>query len=541
MSEPTPTDRSGTTMRRFDKVVGGNRWLATALIAAPSLLIAGAALSSAPSYWWEPGSGGVMATLSTYGNEHGTVAVFNAEGPVATKGHPFFEPIGSNGRACVTCHQPSDGMSLSVKTVRERWDATKGADPLFAAVDGSNCPNLPQQAAASHSLLLRKGLFRVSLPWPPRNPKGMPIDPEFSIEVVSDPTGCNTDAVYGLAAPTPHVSIFRRPRVVANMKYVEPAKPVGYWHVRAGELFDVDPETKARLVNNLMADGRAATLLNQMGDAMANHQQAHEVASRKDLDRIRAFEMQVYTAQVTDRVGGSLQQGGASLGPIPISTGKPGVLGAFPARPAFPDLEGWRTKRTLAAMTMRPTIRQRDLPDARVGEQQEPPQQRAFRDSVARGYDIFMYRPFLIRDTGLNAFLGNPIKQSCVGCHDMQQTGLDTVPGYVGLGTSNYPTATPAPDLPLFKITCRADAPPHPYLGRAIYTSDPGRALITGKCADVGAITLQQLRALSARAPYFAGGSAKTLREVVDFYDRRFQIGYSEQEKQDLATFLGVL
>lgn len=531
----------GTKSRRRGGSIGARAWPWAALLVVSSTAIVGGALAAGAASWWTPGNGRVMPKLSTYENEHGTLAVFNADGPLETKGHPFFEPIGSNGRACVTCHQPADGMSLSVKTVQERWAATNGADPLFAAVDGSNCPSLPQKDRASHSLLLRKGLFRVSLPWPPRTAKGEPIDPEFSIEVVNDPTGCNTDAVYGLGAAAPHISIFRRPRIVANLKYVEPAKPLSNWQVRAGRLFDVDPETKARLVNNLMADGRAATLLNQMGDAMANHQQAHEVASRKDLDRIRAFEMQVYTAQIADREGGSLQEGGASLGPVPIANGKTGVLGAFPARPAFPELEGWRTKRTLAAMTMRPTIRQRDLPDARADEAKETPQQRAFRDSVARGYDIFMYRPFLIRDTGLNAFLGNPIKQSCVGCHDMQETGLDTVPGYLGLGTANYPTATPAPDLPLFKITCRADAPPHPFLGRVIYTSDPGRALITGKCADVGAITLQQLRALSARAPYFAGGSAKTLREVVDFYDRRFQIGFAEREKQDLVNFLGVL
>jgi len=40
---------------------------------------------------------------------------------------------------------------------------------------------------------------------------------------------------------------------------------------------------------------------------------------------------------------------------------------------------------------------------------------------------------------------------------------------------------------------------------------------------------------------YFSNGSAATLRELVDFYDRRYTIGYSEQEKQDLVNFLGAL
>ena len=52
---------------------------------------------------------------------------------------------------------------------------------------------------------------------------------------------------------------------------------------------------------------------------------------------------------------------------------------------------------------------------------------------------------------------------------------------------------------------------------------------------------MQQFRGLAARAPYFSNGSAKSLRELVDFYDRRFDMKLSEQEKQDLVNFLGVL
>jgi cytochrome c peroxidase len=95
--------------------------------------------------------------------------------------------------------------------------------------------------------------------------------------------------------------------------------------------------------------------------------------------------------------------------------------------------------------------------------------------------------------------------------------------------------------MPLFRVTCKPGVRPHPFLGRVIYTQDPGRALISGLCNDVGTIVMQQFRGLSARAPYFSNGSAQTLRELVDFYDRRYGIGYSEQEKQDLATFLGAL
>jgi cytochrome c peroxidase len=74
-----------------------------------------------------------------------------------------------------------------------------------------------------------------------------------------------------------------------------------------------------------------------------------------------------------------------------------------------------------------------------------------------------------------------------------------------------------------------------------IYTTDPGRALVTGKCSDVGSIVMQQFRGLSARAPYFSNGSAKSLADVVDYYDQRFDIGLSKTEKQDLVNFLRAL
>ena len=72
-------------------------------------------------------------------------------------------------------------------------------------------------------------------------------------------------------------------------------------------------------------------------------------------------------------------------------------------------------------------------------------------------------------------------------------------------------------------------------------TQDPGRALITGKCADVGSIVMQQFRGLTARAPYFANGSAADLAELMEFYNRRFKIGLADKEKQDLVNFLSIL
>ena len=90
------------------------------------------------------------------------------------------------------------------------------------------------------------------------------------------------------------------------------------------------------------------------------------------------------------------------------------------------------------------------------------------------------------------------------------------------------------PDLPVYQVTCTGG----PLAGTVRYTSDPGRALISGKCADLGRIKGPILRGLAARAPYFHNGAAATLTEVVEFYNQRFQMGLTDQEKADLVAFL---
>jgi cytochrome c peroxidase len=92
----------------------------------------------------------------------------------------------------------------------------------------------------------------------------------------------------------------------------------------------------------------------------------------------------------------------------------------------------------------------------------------------------------------------------------------------------------------VFKIECAPGAKTA-FHGSTVVTNDPGKALITGKCADVGRFTVAPLRGLGARAPYFSDGSAPELSDVVDFYDKRFSIGLSPQDKADLVHFLSSL
>jgi cytochrome c peroxidase len=77
--------------------------------------------------------------------------------------------------------------------------------------------------------------------------------------------------------------------------------------------------------------------------------------------------------------------------------------------------------------------------------------------------------------------------------------------------------------------------------GQTIQTTDPGRAMVTGKWADIGKFKGPILRALPSRAPYFHNGMAASLEEVVDFYDTRFTLNLTADQKSDLVSFLKTL
>lgn len=509
--------------------------VAAAIAQTQSRSPAQGARAHAPPWWFAPGEGRELAAYAEYDNTSGRLGIVNAAGIIETAGHPFFEPLGTNGRACVSCHQPADSMSVSLRTITALWAATAGTDPLFAAIDGMNCPHLPPGEPESHSLLLERGLFRIALPWPPVDAAGEATVPEFTLEVVRDPTGCNTHPVWGVDGERHEVSVYRRPRPAANLRYVASSRfGVSPFIGKTGMLSAVDPESGLPVNMNMMADAREPTLKVQAQSAARAHLEIAAPLSAIQLARIEDFELQLYAAQAVSALGGALDEpdGPSGLGPRAMAEGRDGVLGNNTTQFVIPMEDRWA-----------------DLP---AGSDAAERSRNEFRESVQRGHDVFFFRTFWIADAmHINTVgLGNPIKRTCATCHGMHMTGMDTANGWMDVGTTNHPFALePAespwaeelPELPLFRITCRADLPPHPFLGREIYTQDPGRALISGKCEDVGAIVIQQFRGLAARAPYFSNGSAATLRELVDFYDRRFNIRYTEQERTDLVNFLGVL
>jgi cytochrome c peroxidase len=65
--------------------------------------------------------------------------------------------------------------------------------------------------------------------------------------------------------------------------------------------------------------------------------------------------------------------------------------------------------------------------------------------------------------------------------------------------------------------------------------------MVSGRWADIGKFKGPILRGLAARAPYFHNGSAATLLDAVNFYDDRFNLNLTPQQKADLVAFLRTL
>jgi cytochrome c peroxidase len=55
---------------------------------------------------------------------------------------------------------------------------------------------------------------------------------------------------------------------------------------------------------------------------------------------------------------------------------------------------------------------------------------------------------------------------------------------------------------------------------------------------DVGKFKPPILRGLAARSPYFHAGTAQNIQMLIHFYNARFQIGLTEDEVNDLGSFL---
>ena len=416
------------------------------------------------------------------------------------KSNPFFQSLGSNGRSCSSCHRQAEGWTITAADVRRRFVATRGTDPIFSLVDGANSPLADVSTfaarAAAYSMLLDHGVIRVSLP--------IPANAEFKLTAVDDP--------YGYASAEA-LSLFRRPLPATNLIW----DTAVMWDGRETYLAFKPPMDAGINVGDVRL-----SLASQALHAVLGHEQAALAPSQSTLDEIVNFESRLVTAQYYDDKAGRLNEDNG-MGGAEILAQQKFWVGINDSLGNDPTLDPFDPK------VMRLFDHWRE-PDR---SHRFDPRSMA-RAAIARGQELFNSMPILITGVaGLNDVTGQAvIRGTCGTCHDSPNIGNHSVAAPLNIGIADAGRRTP--DMPLYTLT-------NIKTGQVVRTTDPGFAMLTGKWADIGKFKGPNLRGLAARAPYFHNGSAATLRDVVDFYDTRFNIGMSEQQKSDLVAFLSAL
>lgn len=450
-----------------------------------------------------------LPNLFPFRNDAGILKTFNATGKLDLTG-PFFQSLGTNGRTCASCHQPGEAWSVSAKGVAERFEKTHGLDPIFRTNDGSNCDHSIDTATVegrrkAYSLLTSRGLIRVAL--------AVPAGAEFDVVSVSNPYACTE---------TTTISTYRRPLPSANLRFLSTVM----WDGRESSTqTGTKPITFATNPTDLLSD-----LAHQSVDATLGHAQATTPPTPQQQQQIVAFEMALSTAQAIDFGAGSLDAGSASGGPVQLSN-QPFYVGINDPLGENP----FKTPFNPVVFTLFPASWAHGHSEHGHGHSEHG--QGHDRDSIRRGQTLFNSKPINITGVGgLNDATGLPlIKGTCGTCHDTPNVGNHSVSAPLNIGIADVVNPLDVSYLPV--ITLRSKADP----SQTIATTDPGRALITGKWADIGKFKGPILRGLSARAPYFHNGVAANLKDVIEFYNTRFDMGLTEKEKADLVAFLAAL
>ena len=496
-----------------------------AFVLGALLLLTGLALAAA----------GIFNTFKT---DDGLVKSATAD-PTLNGSNKFFDHnLGTNGQACVTCHLPSDGFDLHVDTIRAAFNSSQGLDQLFRTNDTADRPDADVSTLAARrkafALFLSFGIVRFGRPLPPPpNGVGFTVAPQNTPRFGPIP---NTNDPQAPGKPT--LSVFRRPLVNTNVNFDSSV----LWDGRAS-ITDMPTQVKkagAGLLLGTISDADAVNIANFMTGV---------------------FTDQIYDTDIVDPANPqNLLPGAGRLDALGAKGGVKNLLAlaSDPQRPCVFSAPGVLSP--FVPPTCTPVILDNpntmDMYDVWANLPDNGPRDHA-RLSIARGQVIFNTATLHIPpdmqipgETGPTAH--------CVSCHATNNLGNNPdATFFVRIGTDSVPILKELSDAdPLVKpllarvrqlpqYCLRPTTDPTPFSvapcgthNNDLKTTDPGRATVTGLFSDVGKFKPPILRNLNARSPYFHNGSAGSIEDLVNFYNARFQIGLTDEQKVDLGNFI---
>lgn len=442
-----------------------------------------------------------------------SVALEVSANQAAVEGEALFETAftGTNGRSCATCHVRADHTVLNPAHVAATL-AANPADPLFNRLDADD----PTAAVPTYEHL-KKGLVRVVLTLPAN------MDTIDALGTVNTP-------------PDRKIAVWRGVPTVENTAITAPYQ----------------------------FDGREGTLQEQAQGAITAHSEGGAVAA-SDLDAIAAFQMEQFSSNRAKFVAKKLAKG------VPVTDIERPELKMDELTPAQQrGLELYNSSCEPChggATTNR--IVDREVHDFAIPELKPDGSGNVL-------FDTSVTPPVPVRaNLPNNEFLN-------IGIANLTAFGQL---GFPGIFTSNVP-------MPQYRFrfytdatrsVATADLPPVPVFdpvtflplldenGAPIvgpnflpqfFSTDPGRAAITGDPHDFEAFDMPPLRGIANTAPYFHDNAAETLRDLVNIYSRfiiqffpmlnrplvnppepgsLFPESFTPAEKDDLVAFLEIL
>ena len=349
-------------------------------------------------------------------------------------------------------------------------------------------------------MLLEKANIRVGI--------GIPDTAEFELVEADDP--------YGFASAT-ELSLFRRPMPTTNLKFLSTVM----WDGR--ETTQMSGSTDCIFGTSTCFSPVPFDLSTQSNHATLGHAEALRELTGAEREAIVEFESGLFTAQIHDNNAGKLTARKADGGPKKLKKQEyhfginDTLVGDYQTRKPFD-----------------PNVMSLYNSWERFSTSKSSNSTNNARAAIARGQALFNTKPIQIVDVkGINDDLSvSVLPGTCTTCHNTPNSGNHSTPMPLDIGIADESRRTP--DMPLYTLKNKTT-------NEIIKTTDPGRALITGKWKDIGRFKGPILRSVASRPPYFHDGSAADLPAVVEFYNNRFGMGLTGDEKADLVAFLAAL
>jgi cytochrome c peroxidase len=385
----------------------------------------------------------------------------------------FTEPFANtNGRSCATCHVLDESTALRPESVEARL-AANPADPLFNRIDADD----PDAAVLTYEHL-KKGLVRVVLPLP-----------------------ANMDVID------------------TEGKVITPVdRKVAVWRA-------VPSIQDTAITGAFQFDGRETQLEAQAQSAITSHSEGGTVAQAQ-LRKVADFQRSQFSSPRSRFVADLLNHGvPRAQVPIPedfMLLGPQERRGREVFQAACEGCHGGATQTDIAHPGMNAVAR-RGLalkPDGNVvftvvpeGGPVPVTVPRADDKFFSVGSSFFSYLGQIGQFPAYNASVEMPRYRFRFYTDGSRQQKVTDLPPIPVTASGDPYDGNPALDENGAPIV-------GPNLLPQWFTTDPGRALITGDPLDFELVDIPALRGVAGTAPYFHDNSHATLKDVVDTYSQ---------------------